>query len=527
MSSKAKKYPGQIIIFLFFTGILIFPALLAAQPAVTRERGKAWIIPIRGDIEPSLTAFVRREARKALSQGTEYLIFEIDTFGGRVDSALQITSFIMSVKNARTVAWVKNSESSMGVSWSAGALIAFSCTDIYMAPGTSMGAAAPVTAGPGGLTEGAGEKTVAAVRSQMAALAERNGHPIGLALAMVDYDVELWEVQENGKTRVLTLAELERLERDTGGSTSNIERMGIISQEGKLLSLTAGEALRYGLAAGLAENQEELLSSLGIKGEITESSPSIADSIISFLTSGVIQAILIIIGLVMIFLEIQSPGFGIPGITAVIAFLVVFGSSALLGRVGSLEIILFLAGLGCLAAEIFVIPGFGVVGILGFIFIGLSLILSMQDFVIPRFDWEWSILGRNFLVVFAGLIASISGIAVIALLGPKTRIFDRLTLKAAITGTAGGPDPDSPAGKAIAGNVAGNTGNSGFAPEDEENYAALVGKTGTTDSVLRPSGKAIFDDKVYTVEADGEFVGEGRGVIVTRVRGNRIIVRRV
>jgi len=488
--------------FLFLISLFL-PLPVAAQAEVTSSstESKIWIIPIQGDIEPSLTAFVRRETRKALSSGAEYLIFEIDTFGGRVDSALQITSFLLSIKNARTIAWVNNSESSMGVSWSAGALIAFSCTDIYMAPGTSMGAAAPVVASPGGEMESAGEKSIAAVRSQMAALAERNNHPVGIALAMVDYDVELWEATVNGQTSAITLAELERLEKESGGSV--IERVGIICPAGKLLSLTAGEATRYGLAAGLAGSREDLLETIGITGEITESSPSAADAIITLLTSGPVQAILIILGIVMIFLEIQSPGFGIPGITAIIAFLVVFGSSALLGRVGSLEIIMLLAGIGLLAVEIFVIPGFGVVGISGFILIGLSLVLSMQDFVIPRFDWEWPLFGRNLLVVFAGLMASITGIAIIALLGPKLHVFDRLTLKAQITDTA---NPSI---------------------EDEENLENLVGKTGTADSTLRPSGKAVIDGNIYAVEADNEFIDEGKSIVVTRVRGNRIIVRRV
>ena len=524
-----KRFPF-VLLFLSCLTLLFPPTVSQAQP----HSGMAWIIPIQGDIEPSLAAFVRRESRKALSQGAECLIYEIDTFGGRVDSALQITSFITSIKNAKTVAWVNNSETSMGVSWSAGALIAFSCQDIYMAPGTSMGAAAPVVAGAGGM-ESAGEKSIAAVRSQIAALAERNGHPVAIALAMVDTDIELWEVSVNGETRALTLAELERLEKEAS-SGSDIERVGMISAPGKLLSLTSGEAVRFGLASGFAENREGLLDALGFKGEITESSPSPADGIISFLTSAPVQAILILLGLVMIFLEIQTPGFGVPGITAVIAFLVVFGSSAMLGRVGSLEILLFLAGIGALAVEIFVIPGFGVVGISGFILIGLSLVLSMQDFVIPRFDWEWNLFGRNALVVFAGLVAAITGIAIIALLGPKTHLFDRLTLKTQITGTAGGPDPESPVAKAIAADVRSegvgispNLGSysSGLPLEDEENLEALVGKIGTTDSILRPSGRAVIDGKVYTVEADNEFVDEGRGIVVTRVRGNRIVVRRV
>ena len=511
--------------------LFLFPEKAATQTpannaaAFPATGGKAWIIPIQGDIEPSLAVFVRREAQKALSNGAGYLIFEIDTFGGRVDSALQITSFIMSIKNARTIAWVSNSENSMGVSWSAGALIAFSCAEIYMASGTSMGAAAPVTVSPGGAAEGAGEKSVAAVRSQMAALAERNGHPVGIALAMVDYDVELWEVVMNGETRAMTLTDIERIEKTGSGK---VERIGIISPQGKLLSLTAGEALRYGLAAGLAESQEELLSKVGAGGEVVEANPSIWDSFISLLTSGPVQAILILLGLVMIFLEIQTPGFGVPGITAVIAFLIVFGSSALLGRVGSLEIILFLAGLGCLAVEIFVLPGFGLVGITGFIFIGLSLVLSMQDFVIPSFQWQWTLLGRNVLVVFAGLISSVLGIALIALAGPRIKIFDGLTLKAQITGTSGGPDPESPAAKAAAESKAsGSSANSGLSAEDEENFEALVGKTGVAESVLRPSGRALIDGKIYTVEADNEYVDKGRGILVTRVRGNRIVVKRV
>jgi membrane-bound serine protease (ClpP class) len=497
----------------FLLAFLFFLPEPAGTQQTVKSSGQAWIVPIRGDIEPAQVAFVRREARKALSQGAEYLIFEIDTFGGRVDSALQITSFIMSVKDARTIAWVHNSEASMGVSWSAGALIAFSCTGIYMAPGTSMGAAAPVLSGSDGSTEAAGEKTVAAVRSQMAALAERNGHPVSLALAMVDTDVELWDVLVDGEIQALTLGELENLEKDPAVS---VERRQVISAPGKLLSLTSGEALRYGLAAGLAANRDELLAAAGITGDIVESRLSLADSVISFLTSGPVQSILILLGLVMIFLEINTPGFGLPGIAAIISFLVVFGTSALLGRVGSLELILFLAGLGLLAVELFVIPGFGVVGISGFLLIGVSLVFSMQDFIVPRFDWEWALLGRNALVVFTGLVAAVTGIAVIALLGPKTKLFDRLTLKTAITETASGV-PVVPG--------------SGEAPqavtEEIENYAALIGKIGVADSALRPSGRAVFDGKVCDVEADGEFVDPGRGIRVTRVRGNRITVRRV
>jgi membrane-bound serine protease (ClpP class) len=472
----------------------------------------AWIIPIRGDIEPSLAVFVRREGRRAEAAGAPVIIFEIDTFGGRVDTALQISSFIMSLKNTRTVAWVTTGDESMGVSWSAGALIALSCADIYMAAGTSIGAAAPVTAGPGGAMEAAGEKTVSAVRSQMAALAERNGHPAGIALAMVDMDVELWEVKVDGNVRTLTLAELERLEREA--LPSSVERAGIISPKGKLLSLTGNEAVRYGLARGIAGDREALLLQLGVSARPEIRRPGAADGIVSLLTSGPVQGLLILLGIVMIFLEINTPGFGIPGAAAIIAFALVFGSGALLGRVGSAELILFLLGVGLLAVEIFILPGFGFVGISGIVLIGLSLVLSMQDFVIPRTNWEWDLLGRNAIVVAAGLVASVAGIAVLALLGPRIRIFDRLTLQTRITGTAGGPEPESDKAPMSI-------------DENRPGYLSLAGKTGRAATTLRPSGKAEIDGELYSVEADGIFIEQGSPVRVVRVQGNNVIVKKL
>jgi membrane-bound serine protease (ClpP class) len=411
------------------------------------------------------------------------------------------------------VAWVNTGGNSMGVSWSAGALIALACADIYMAGGTSMGAAAPVTVGPGGAAEAAGEKTVAAVRSQMAALAERNGHPAGIALAMVDMDVELWEVEAEGKSRALTLEELERLEKAAPAGT--VERIGLISPKGKLLSLTSGEAVRYGLARGIADDRETLIAVLGAPAAAAESSPRLSDGIVTFLTSGPVQTILILLGLVLIFLEINTPGFGIPGVGAIVCFLLVFGSGFLLGRVGSAELLLFLLGLGLLAVEIFILPGFGVVGIGGIVLIGLSLILSMQDFVIPRFDWEWDLLGRNAAVVSIGIVCAVVGISFIALLGPKIRLFDRLTLQTRINGTANGPANIGP------------LTDERLQMENDAAYQPLEGKTGTAVSILRPVGKAEIEGRLYTVEAEGAFIEPGNKIQVMQVQGNRITVRSV
>jgi membrane-bound serine protease (ClpP class) len=270
------------------------------------------------------------------------------------------------------------------------------------------------------------------------------------------------------------------------------------------------------------EDVSALLAALGSAGGVQEVSPSAADQIVSFLVSGPVQSLLILLGLVALFLEINSPGFGIPGVVALVSFLCVFGANALLGSVESLELILFLAGLGLLAVEIFVLPGFGVAGISGIALIGASLVFSMQDFLIPDQPWKWELFGRNLVVVSMGVVAAIGGIVLLALFGPKMHLFDRLTLKTAIRGTAGGPDvPETVSSEETISFPA------EFSADAEVPLTSLVGKRGVAVSVLRPVGRADIDGRSYSVESDGEYVSAGTPVEVHRVRGNRIVVKPV
>lgn len=477
----------------------------AAAPQAAAEG--VYVVPIHGDIEPSTAVFVRKQATEALGKGASRIVFDIDTFGGRVDSALRISSFIGSVRDAETVAYVRSGPDSMGVSWSAGALIALSCSAVYMAPGTSIGAAAPVVASPDGKAEGAGEKTVSAVRAQMAALAEKNGYPPAIALAMADADVELWEIDDGGKAVLMTSTDAE-----AAASQRGARKLRLVSPAGKLLSLTALEAERFGLSSGTVAELSELAALLGAPGPIVELERSPADALVVFITSAAVQSLLILLGLVAIFLEINTPGFGIPGTVAVVAFLVLFGSNALIGTVGSVELILFIVGLGLLAVELFLLPGFGVAGISGIVAIAVALVLSMQDFIIPSLDWEWELLGRNVLTVGVGILASIAGIGVLALAGPRLRLFDAFTLKATISGTAHAEPTAYAEPSAYAG------------PEGEAAAHPLAGKGGVALSTLRPSGRAEIDGRVYSVESDGTFIEEGERIVACGSRAGIIIV---
>jgi membrane-bound serine protease (ClpP class) len=488
---------------------ILLASVFVALPVWAEEGGRAFVIPIHGDIEPSMTTHVRRQAGKAVGEGAAFVIFDIDTFGGRVDSALQISSFIGSLEGVKTVAYIRQSPQGMGVSWSAGALIAMSCSVIYMAPGTSIGAAAPVIQGQEGI-QSAGEKNVSAVRSQMAALAEKNGHPVPLALAMVDYDVALVEIEEEGRISAVFAEEAARLEKERPG---RVKRGPVVSAKGKLLSLTAGEALRYGLSSGTEGAYSSLLGTLKASPELRTLEPSSADAVVAFLASGGLQGILILLGLGALFFEISTPGFGVPGTVAILCFLTIFGTNGMLGNVDSAEILLFLLGVGLLVLEIFVIPGFGVAGVSGIVLIGAALVLSMQDFVVPDVPWEWDVLYGNILTVGAGLAAGIAVIVALALFAPRLRLFERLTLRTAIQGTSGGPLPDASGGETPAGG-----------PGDFVS-PALEGQRGKAVTVLRPSGRAEFGGAEYSVETDGAFVPAGTPLVVVRVRGNHILVK--
>ena len=478
--------------------LLIF--LLA--PVWAQDSKEAYVIPIKGEIDRALMIFIRRGIQEAENAEAATIIFEVDTFGGRVDSALQIATLIGGLDEIETIAYVPATPEGTGVSWSAGALISFSCDRIYMAPGTSMGAAAPVFQTQQGM-EMAPEKTVSAVRAQMSALAEKNGYPKGIALAMVDMDVELIEVYLDGDLEITTATDLPDLERQAREKDLTLEKGKIISPEGKLLTLTAGEMERYGVSSATVADLEALYELMGIHGKsIGQLEPSAPDRIVSLITGAAVTSLLVLIGLAALYMEITSPGFGVPGTIAIIAFLIIFLGGALLGTVGSLEIILFLLGVILLVIEIFLIPGFGVTGISGILLMIVALVLSRQEFIVPRVPWEWTILLRNLRNVGFGFIGSLVLLVVLLRIFPRTPGLKRLILESSQETLAG------------------------YTVQSSETSALLTGKRGTAVTALRPAGKADFSGEILVVETDGEFIEPDTPVEVIEVSGNRIVVRR-
>jgi membrane-bound serine protease (ClpP class) len=496
------------VAFITLVWLLIAPRAISQEPAPTQpspaKSKPVYVIPIHGEIDPPLVVFIRRNVEEARDSGAATVIFDIDTFGGRVDSALQITTVIGSLTNIRTIAYVNVTPEGTGVSWSAGAIISLACDEIYMAPGTSMGAAAPVFQGASGTMEMAPEKTVSAVRTQSAALAEKNGHSVGVALAMVDQEVELVEVYVDGELQAMTAEDFEAASRRAEGTDTTIEKGKVISASGKLLSLTAGEMERYGVSSGTVASREELLEELGLEDrEVIRNDPTASDQVVAILTGAGFSSLLILVGLVALFMEITSPGFGIPGTVAIAAFAVLFASNFLLGTVGSFELLMFLLGIVLLVLEIFVIPGFGIAGISGIILVVFALILSMQGFVVPEFEWEWQRFHRNVLIVAGNLAGAFAVFAVVAKYINRMPMFKRLLLSTSQESSAG------------------------YTVQMEDESHRLTGRTGEAITTLRPVGKAEIDDEVMVVESEGEFIESGSRIEVIAVNGNRVVVRGV
>jgi membrane-bound serine protease (ClpP class) len=347
---------------------------------------------------------------------------------------------------------------------SAGALISLAAERIAMADGGTIGAATPVQAGqPGAPAQPVEEKTVSYVRKEFRATAEARKRPPLIAEAMVDADVEI---------------------------------RGLI-EKGKLLTLTTEEALKHKIADFRADSIAQVLKQLDLEGaEVRRAAPNWAENLVRFLTHPIVSSLLITIGMLGIILELRTPGFGLPGGLGVASLALFFWGHWLVQLAGWEEMLLVSSGLVLLAVEIFVTPGFGVPGVLGIAALLSGLSLSVIG---AGATWEFILkaVGR---VVFSLLLALLGSLVLLRFL-PRLPFGRKLILE---TGLAAGE---------------------GFASAPERDKSWL-GKSGRAVSPLRPAGIADIEGERVDVVSDGDFIELGAEIVVTRVDGNRIVVRR-
>ena len=407
-------------------------------------------VPVTGTVEMGLAPFVSRSLDEARAAGAAAVVLDVDTPGGRIDAAWEI---IDAVRDAGVPVHAYVNRRAL----SAGAMIALSAGYLYMRPGSTIGAATPVV----GEGAKASEKMVSAMRSEFRALAEQRGFDPRIAEAMVDESVEVEGV----------------------------------SEAGKLLTLTTEEAVRLGVASGVADDWEALLSAVGLEGAMTvEARPNWAERVVRFLTDPILAPLLLSLGFLGLLVELKTPTFGLAGGVGLLCLAAFFGARFLVNLAGLEELILLATGVTLVALEILVVPGFGVAGLLGGVALDTSVTLSMLG-SFPTVSEVISALG---LVAVSILVIGVLAFAIVRHL-PHSRRMSGIFLRGATsreTGYLSAPDRRD-----------------------------LIGQLGVAVTDLRPAGTVRVAGERIDVVTEGPWIEEGTPVIVVRAESYRHVVR--
>lgn len=431
--------------------LLTLAALALAVPAVA-QTPVVYRIAVTGTVENGLAPYVARSLREAEAAGAAAAYLDIDTPGGRVDAAERISDAVR--RSPVPVYAFVNPRA-----FSAGALIAISAKEVYMRPGGVIGAATPVDGG----GQRAPEKMVSAMRAEFRAVAEERGLDPRIAEAMVDEAVEIPDVVAKGQ----------------------------------LLTLTSGEARQVGYARAEVADEDALLEAIGLGGaEVVAVEANWAELVVRFLTNPLVSPLLLSLGLLGLVLEIKSGAFGLGGLVSLASLGLFFGSSFVLGLAGWEEVLLLGLGLMALAVEVFVLPGFGVAGVLGLAAVAGAIVLAMMG-AAPT----------------AGDVAQ-----ALAILGASLAI----TAAVAYAWLRHVPNSDRWAGLFLRGGMTQSEGYISAVPRSD-----LVGQEGVAVTDLRPAGAATIAGERVDVVTEGEFLSRGSPVRVLRSDGYRHVVRGV
>ncbi len=436
MQSGAKYMRARLLAAVCLTLAL----WLAAFPAYAA--GGVYRAELDGEISEYMVNYLERAYDEAEAADASAVLLDLDTYGGYVTAAVSIKQIIMDAE-LPTYCYVNDK------AISAGSLIALSCDKIVMKQGGSIGAAEPREG-----DEKADEKVVSFWTAQLEGAAEAHGRDSRLAAAMSD-------------------------------STVTIEGL---SEAGKLLTLTAEQAAAYGIADAMVASDAEAYAALGIdRADITEVAYSFQEQASRVLGNSVVATLLLTVGIGSLVLEVLFAGVGAFAALGVTALALYFIGALLVSYTAWIAIALAVAGLVLLIMEIFVIPGFGICGVLG-----IASIIGAVICVAPSFSV--AMLQLAIALAVAALLVAIS-----LKCGRTRRVWSRLILKDA-TSTAGGY----------------------VSPPPTINH--LVGKTGVALTDLRPSGAALIEGKRTDVLTEGSFVKRGTAVKVIRVEGSGVVV---
>jgi membrane-bound serine protease (ClpP class) len=406
------------------------------------------VVEVDGVINAGMAHRIQRAIADAHANGAGVLLLDIKTNGGLVDDANDIKDALRT-SGLKTIAYVERA-------WSAGALIALAADKIYMAPGSSMGAAEPVLLGTGGTSQPAGEKAISALSAEFESLAEEHHRDPAIAKAMVDPALEVPGIKSKGH----------------------------------LLTLSALQAEKLKFVDGIADTQIAALAQAGVASpSIQTTEPSLGERIAEFVTDPIVSGILLTIGFLGLFVEMQTMHL-VAGVIGVLALALFFGGHIIAGASNWVILALFALGVVALLFELHVLPGHGISGLIGALLILTSIVLA--------FGAAFWLVGIVYTAL--SLVAAILAFFLILRWLPDSVFLRRI---------------------AFAGAQSVETGYVTARSLDH-----LVGKEGIAETYLRPAGVATIDGARYQVQSAGDFIPAQTRIHVSKVEGATVFVTR-
>ena len=454
--------------FVRVLGLFVWGMIASICTVVADSRPLVYEIDIQKEINNTTQIYLSKGLAEAKTLGADAVLIHLNTYGGQVDAADSMRTAIL-YSPIPVYVFIDNNAAS------AGALISIACEKIYMRKGANIGAATVVnqtgTAMP--------DKYQSYMRSMMRSTAEAHGQDT--------------IIQRNDT--------LYKWKRDPLIAEAMVdERVSIpnLVDTGKVLTLTAQEAMKWGYCEGIAESPDEVITRyLGYSDyRLVSYTPSWLDDVKGFLLNPVFQSFLIILIIGGIYFEMQAPGMGFPSVVALVAAVLYFAPLYLDGLAANWEILVFVIGLMLIAVELFVLPGFGVAGIGGIVLVTGGLIMALLDNT--NFDFRgvsaerW---GEAVLTVLAGLVLGFVAMIWLSHKIGRRGIFRRVALVADLEEAVSSPD-----------------------------LSALVGQEGVAVTVLRPSGKVRIGTEWYDGVSEAGFIEKGSRVKVLRFENAQLYV---
>ncbi len=450
--------------------------------------------PVQVNIKKPITAkdinIVQRKIEDQIREkDVNFIVLWIDSSGGSYIDSLRLAAFLSRQDSSRirTVAYVPDHARGDA------ALIALACDQIVMRPDAVIG-------GEGADALKDDQQVTLAVRSVRDAIKEDKSRSWSVPAAMVDPKLKVYRYTQKATGLTAYFCEEEAGQQADPGSWIKGE---LVTPDKGLLELSGRKAEQLGLAWKLVENFNEFKQAYGLERDPGLVEPGWADHLITALASDGARMFLLILGFAGLYLEVNTPGIGIGSFVALIAFLLYFWAQHLQGTAEVLEVMLFLAGMVCIALEIFVIPGFGIFGLGGGLLIISSLILASQTFIIPANGYQLEQMRNTFVVLGGAAAGTVALGAAIRRFLPHTPVLNRMMLA----------PPTNEERELLA------------QRESLVDFQHLLGQQGVASTPLILSGKARFGDQLVDVIADGEPIERGMPVVVVDVSGSRVVVR--